>query len=87
MANNFESLAGEFFKTSQGKKAAGKQNEIEKLAGTSDGKKVLNMLNSNANISDALKNGDTDAIKNAISGILNTKEGANLAKQLSDLMK
>ena len=44
-------------------------------------------VDKNGSIEKALEAGDMNAVKSAITGILNTESGARLAKQLSELLK
>ena len=64
-----------------------KKSEIQALAESSDGRKVKEILDKNGSIEKALADGDMNAVKSAITGILNTDSGARLAKQLSELLK
>ena len=45
------------------------------------------MLDENGSLQAAVEKGDVGALKNVLSQVLNTDEGARLAKRLSELMK
>ena len=59
-----------------------KKNVFEEASG----EKVKEILNS-ADINTAIKKGDMDAIKSAVSKALSTDAGKRLAKELSNIMK
>ena len=86
MANDLKNAADRFMSTPEGKKLAGKKGQLEKLASSRDGQAVKSILRGR-NIEEAVKKGDTEAIKSALSEILKTDAGARLASQLQELMK
>lgn len=80
--------ASDFLKTPAGAKLSGKQDEINKLIDSPEGQKVKNMLSGNeANVMSALERGDTAVLKQTLSNILKTEEGARLTEQLLKMMK
>ena len=88
MKNDFDTLSKSLFESPISSKLSGKKNEFEKLAGSADGQKVRAMIeNSDKNLMDALEKGDTETLKAALANILKTKEGANIADQLSKLIR
>ena len=87
MASEFEKKAEAFLGGSGGKKLNEKRGEIQQLADSDDGRKVKSMLDENGSLQAAVEKGDVGALKNVLSQVLNTDEGARLAKRLSELMK
>ena len=61
-------------------------SELEKLAGSSDGQHVKAMLET-TNLSAAMENGDTEAMRKALTGILGTSEGRRLFEKINDMLK
>jgi hypothetical protein len=64
-----------------------KKEVLEQLATSSDGQKVKSMIDPDGALQSAYQRGDIAAMQRAVEGILNTEEGARLAKQLGDIMK
>lgn len=87
MANNMDKTVDSLLSSPMGEKLSSHKSEIERLAASNDGQKVQKMMEQNNAITRAVEKGDTEALKAALSGILSTKEGARLAKSLSDMMK
>jgi len=86
MANDFKKIADELLKTPAGSKL--KKDEVHKILDSSDGQKVKQMLESgDTDLLGAVRNGDMDTLKNTLSGILKTEEGARLAGQIMKMMK
>ena len=83
---NFESRAGEFLGTSEGKNLLSKKPALEKLANSADGKRVKELLGG-SEIETAAKSGDIASLSSAILSALKTEEGARFASQLKELMK
>ncbi len=71
----------------QGQKLAGKRDEIEKLASSSDGEKVTKMAANDTVLQSAIKNGDMEAMRQRLTAILKTDEGSRVFRQISDMMK
>ncbi len=85
MDNDLRRAADSFLSGEDGKKIADKRSEIERLASSSDGESVKAMLDS-AGFEDAVRRGDTNALRDALSGIIKTDSGARLVKNLQELM-
>ena len=85
MENELQKAAEKFLSGADGKKIAGKKGEIERLAASRDGERVKAQLQ-NRGFEEAVKSGDTEAMKNAISSVLKTEEGARLMRQLQNMM-
>ena len=85
--NGYENVPKDLLSPGNRAKLESKKGEIMAIAESSDGKKVKEILDKNGSIEKALEAGDMNAVKSAITGILNTESGARLAKQLSDLLK
>jgi hypothetical protein len=83
MADDFSTAAQKL--VSSGKLDQHKQ-ELEKIVSSDDGKNVRRIMEENG-IEDAVKKGDMNAVRSAVGNILNTPEGARLAKQISELFK
>lgn len=88
MPNGFQHAAGSFINPKDAERLSGKKDEIEKLANSSDGQKVKEMLSSSGtDLQDAMEKGDMETLRGAVSNILKTDAGARLYKQLTDMMK
>ena len=88
MTNDYSKMADELLTTENGAKLAGKKSELSKLINTPDGKSVKKMLESDGvNLKQAVQSGDVGALKETLSGILKTEEGARLAEQIMKMMK
>ena len=87
MQDNINKAAQELLKSKQGEKLIGKKDEIAKLANSSDGQKVKSMLERESGLKNAIDSGDIGALKDTLSKILKTDEGARIASQLNDMMK
>ena len=86
MKNNHNNFSSDLLNTPQCKKIMDKKNDIEKLANSSDGQKVREILNGSGDLMSAAKNGDMATLQNTLKNILNTEEGTRLAKKISDMM-
>lgn len=73
-------------KTETGKKINDNKEKITKLAREENGQKVIGMLKSE-NVEEAIKKGDTEALKTAIERAMKTEEGSRLFLELSKLIK
>lgn len=78
-------VAKKLLESDEGKKLAGKKNELEKIASGRDGKKVMELLNE-GNIESAIKSGDTESIKSALQNAMKTDAGARFMREISRLM-
>ena len=88
MPNGFQNSANKFLNSKDAQRLSQKKEEIEKLANSSDGQKVKELLTSNGHdLQSAIEKGDIDKLRGAVSDILKTDAGARLYKQLSDMMK
>ena len=87
MNNNYDELTGQLLSGEGGAKLNAKKGQLQDLANSADGKNVKAMLEKNGSLETALKKGDMETVKSAVSGILQTESGARLAAQLRDLMK
>jgi hypothetical protein len=85
MDNDLQRTAEKFMSTADGKKLADKKEDIEKLASSKDGETVKAILQ-RGGFEDAVKSGDTDAIKSAISKVVSTDAGSRLLQQLQQMM-
>ena len=83
---NVENKAGGFLDTPEGKRLVAKKPALERLASSSDGRRVKEMLGG-SKIEAAAKSGDIASLASAIQNALKTEEGARLAMQLKELMK
>ena len=68
-----------------GKKLSANKEGIQKIASGSDGQKVMGIFK-DENVEEALKSGDTDAVRSAIEKAAKTEEGARLFRELSKLL-
>lgn len=87
MSTQFDKLASEFFNSSKGSKLKNKADELKKIATSSDGRKVMEMMGSTENLKAAMEKGDTETLQSVIKRVMSTEEGARLARQLSELLK
>ena len=85
MSTDFKKAAEDFMSSGDGRKLAGKKDEIERLASSKDGETVRSILQKGG-FGDAVKSGDTEAIKKAINNVVNTDAGARLLQQLQKMM-
>jgi len=87
MSTDFKKCAENLLNSESGGQVRRKKAEIQELANSPDGMKIKTMLDRNGALSDAVENGDITALKDVLSRVLSTDEGARLAKKLSELMK
>ena len=85
MASDFKKAAESFLSSEKGKRISERRGDIENLAASTDGQQVRSMLQ-NEGFGEALKSGDSEAMKNAIGNVLKTDAGARLMQQLRDMM-
>ena len=76
---NFEELGREL-------ERRGKTEELKALADSREVRKLGQMLDT-AEVERAARSGDSQAIKDLLSSVLNTKEGQRLAQSVQQLMK
>ncbi|NLL38718.1 MAG: hypothetical protein GX254_03910 [Clostridiales bacterium] len=87
MSTQFEKLANEFLSSSKGSRLQNKADEIKKIATSSDGQKVREMMGNTEELKTAMEKGDTETLQKVIKKVMSTEEGARLARQLSELLK
>ena len=87
MATNFDKAAQSIFNDTDVQKLSGKKDALQQLANSADGQKVKALLDQNGSLQSAMEQGDMEALKSAVSGILKTEAGANLARQINEMMK
>ena len=88
MNNDYSKLADEFLGADAGAKLSGKKGELKNLIDTPDGKSVKKMLESGGvDLKRAAQKGDINTLKETLSGILKTEEGARIAEQIMKMMK
>lgn len=83
---NFEQIAKEFLNNKNASK-------ISNILNTNEGRNLANQLNNMSQTNPAIQNivnsakiGDMNSAKNALQGMMNTKEGAELAKTISKIL-
>jgi len=88
MSTDFKKVADDFINSPAGSKLSGRKDELMGLIDSDDGQKVKKMIEGGGvDIMDAVQNGDMKTLKNALSGILSTEEGARIASQVMKMMK
>ena len=87
MENRLNLNAEALLNTKEGQNLLKNKGAITQLASSAEGQKVKAMMEGNAAVSAAMAAGDVQALGKAISGILQTEEGARLAAQLGSLMQ
>ena len=87
MSTDMSSLLSALMASGGREAIAGREDGLKKLAGSGAGMKVGRMVGADEEFKKALERGDTEAVKKRISALLATKEGAELASRLSELMK
>lgn len=85
MENDLTKQAEKFLSGEEGRRVAGKKAEIERIAASRDGERVRAMLQKSG-FEDAVRRGDTEALKGALSGVMKTESGRQLMSQLQELM-
>lgn len=84
---DFKEQAEKLMHSPSGKKLSEKKDDIEKLAASPDAQEVQRLMESSGNMDDALKRGDTEALRTAIQNAMKTEAGQRLARSLSDMFK
>ena len=87
MRNGLNQTAEGFLNSQTGEHLLENKDAISQLASSAEGQKVKAMMEEDAAVSAAIASGDIQALGKAISGILQTAEGAKLASQLGSLMQ
>lgn len=85
MENDLQSTAEKFLSGEEGKRIAGKRGEIERIASSADGQRVRAELE-RSGFEDAVRRGDTKALKSAMEKALKTDSGAKLLENLRRMM-
>lgn len=83
--SDMNDAAKKLLASEEGKKLAGKREELEKLASGEAGQRVMELLGGSG-IESAIESGDTESMKNAIKSAMNTDAGARLMREISKLM-
>ncbi|MDR2615729.1 MAG: hypothetical protein LBC28_04025 [Oscillospiraceae bacterium] len=78
--------AGAWLNAPEIQKLAGRREEVERLAASEDGKRVIRFLEE-SDIENAVRSGDMNAAAEAVRAALATEEGARLADMLRVLIK
>ena len=88
MDSDLSKMAEQLLKTPDGAKLTEKKDDIEKLINSQEGQNVKNMLcGEESSLKKALSNGDMETLKQTLSEVLKTEDGAKLAAQIQNLMK
>lgn len=85
MQSDLKNAADKFLAGEDGKQLSRKKEDLQRLASSPDGNEVRSMLEKGG-FEDAVRRGDTGAIKNAVSDIMRTESGARLVRELQALM-
>ncbi len=85
MDKNLQKAAEDFMSTAEGQKIVGKKDELKNLAASEDGKEVRDIL-ARGGFENAVKSGDTAAIKDTLNQVMGTESGSRLLKQLQKMM-
>ena len=90
MDNNLENIARSMLKSMGGEKLSEKMSELNKLA---ESIKIYNRQNLKQKLGDgseilkAAQKGDSQTLQCLLSSILQTEEGARIARTISDMLK
>ena len=87
MSTNMSDLLNALMASGGREAIAGKEAGLKKLAESGAGMKVGRELGGDEACKSALARGDTEAVRKRLTELLKTKEGAELAQKLSELMK
>ncbi len=87
MSTNLSDMLNALMASGGSEAIAGKEAGLKKLAESGAGMKVGRELGGDEAFKSALARGDTEAVRKRLTELLKTKEGAELAKNLSQLMK
>lgn len=66
---------------------SGKEEQLRRLSSSSDAQRLKQLADPDGTLMSSYEKGDMDAVRSALSGALQTEEGARLLKQLQALMK
>jgi len=88
MAYKMNELAAGLAGTELGNKLKNKSAELDRLASSPEGKAAQQFADKNSeNIRKAAESGDEKALKDLLSGFLNSPEGSKLANELFGIIK
>jgi|GEM_PF-579744 len=87
MDNNLENIAFGMLKSMAGEKLSEKMPEINKLVESKDAQSLKQKLGDGSEVLKAVQNGDSQALQCLLSSVLQTEEGARIAKAISDMLK
>lgn len=87
MSTDLSSLLNALMASGGREAIAGKEAGLKKLAESGAGMKIGRELGGDEAFKSALERGDTEAVRKRLAELLKTKEGAQLAQSLSELMK
>ena len=86
MGKSLEKAAADFMNSPQGSKLADNKDKLGQIANSADGQKIRSMFSA-GEMRNALEQGDMEAVRAAVSRIMNTDAGARVAKSLDNLLK
>ncbi|HHU05673.1 MAG TPA: hypothetical protein GXZ65_04230 [Clostridiales bacterium] len=87
MDNNLENIARSMLKSMGGEKLSEKMSELNKLAESKDAQNLKQKLGDGSEILKAAQKGDSQTLQCLLSSILQTEEGARIARTISDMLK
>lgn len=87
MDNNLENIALNMLMSMGSGKLSEKMPELNKLAESEDVQNLKQKLGDGSDIMKAVQKGDSQALQCLLSSVLQTEEGARMAKTLSDMLK
>lgn len=85
MQSDLKNAADKFLAGDGGKEISRKKDDLQRLAASADGERVRSLLE-RGGFEDAVRRGDTLAVKNAVSDIMKTESGARFMRELQALM-
>lgn len=88
MGSKFDKAAGDLLNSPQAAALSGKKDELQGIISSAEGQKVKKMMEGKTDsLMTAFENGDMKTLQSGLSSILSTKEGAQLAEKLMEMMK
>lgn len=85
MGNELQNAAERYLSGAEGKVLSEKRGEIQRIAASGDGEKVRAMLEKGG-FEKAVRDGDAESVKKAVTDVLNTDAGARLVDKLREIM-
>ncbi len=85
MDNDLQKKADKFLSGEEGRRIVENKAEIRRIAASREGERVKAMLEKNG-FEDAVRRGDTAALRDALSGVMQTDSGKQLMSRLQELM-